>query len=580
MSSTAIYHLVIERFRGIRSLSWYPHKGLNVILGGGDVGKTTILDAIALLFSPTNPATVPDTDYFGRDIALGFVIEAVVALPSVAEINYQTRPSWPWDWDGKEAVVPNVDKAPETTGEPVYRLRVRGTSDLELAYEILQPDGTTDILSTGLRRAIGLVRLGGDDRNDRDLRLVHGSALDRLLSDKGLRSRLASELAKSDVKDQFSDNAKELLRDLDSTFRSRNLPGGLNLAITIGPGSSIAALIGLTAESNAVQLPLASWGAGTRRLVTLAIAERNQSGSPITLVDELERGLEPYRQRTLIEMLQNGISQVFITTHSLATISASSKAVFWYVDYQGKIGYLDPEKIKRYVKTDPETFLARLTIVTEGSTEFGFVTEFLERSFGSSLEQFGVHITDGDGHEATLELLEALVVSGLWVGGFADNEQKHETRWGKIATAVGSLLFRWKSGCIEENVIGLLSEDRLEGLIIDPRDEKTGMRLRTLADRLGIQEKDFETIKARAGSGLKQLILAAALGSVPVEKQSERKSYQAHSQIWFKTRKGGRELAGKVFTLGLWPSLTADLMPFCNGVRKAIGLPEQTDLEA
>jgi len=58
------------------------------------------------------------------------------------------------------------------------------TEDLDLAYE-LQPDGTTDNLSVPLRRSIGLVRLGGDDRNDRDLRLARGSALDRLLSDKG-----------------------------------------------------------------------------------------------------------------------------------------------------------------------------------------------------------------------------------------------------------------------------------------------------------------------------------------------------------------------------------------------------------
>ena len=47
-----------------------------------------------------------------------------------------------------------------------------------------------------LRRSIGLVRLSSDDRNDRDLRLVQGSAVDRLLSDKGLHSRLASELAR------------------------------------------------------------------------------------------------------------------------------------------------------------------------------------------------------------------------------------------------------------------------------------------------------------------------------------------------------------------------------------------------
>jgi len=44
--AAAIYTLTIERFRGITSLKWKPSRGVNVILGGGDVGKTTILEAI------------------------------------------------------------------------------------------------------------------------------------------------------------------------------------------------------------------------------------------------------------------------------------------------------------------------------------------------------------------------------------------------------------------------------------------------------------------------------------------------------------------------------------------------------
>jgi putative ATP-dependent endonuclease of the OLD family len=45
----AIYWLSIKRFRGIKTLSWRPARGVNAILGGGDIGKTTILDAISLL---------------------------------------------------------------------------------------------------------------------------------------------------------------------------------------------------------------------------------------------------------------------------------------------------------------------------------------------------------------------------------------------------------------------------------------------------------------------------------------------------------------------------------------------------
>jgi putative ATP-dependent endonuclease of OLD family len=577
MSSPTIYHLAIERFRCIKTLSWRPAKGVNVILGGGDVGKTTILDAIGLLLSPTNPPTLADTDYHGRAIDAGFAIEAIVSLPTQSGINQQTKPAWPWDWNGSDAIVPSIDDD-GIKGEPVYRLRVRGTEDLELAYEIVQPDGTTDNLSVGLRRSIGLVRLSGDDRNDRDLRLVQGSALDRLLSDKALRSRLASELAKSDVAEHLTDDAKKALEALDQVFKKKNLPDELDLAITGGQGLSITALIGLTANREGVQLPLASWGSGTRRFAALAIAEQNQGEAPITLVDEVERGLEPYRQRVLMNSLLGGQSQIFITTHSPSAISAASGGSLWYIDHTSKVGQLASAEITRHRQNDPETFLARLAVVAEGVTEFGFVSVLLEKAFDSSLLKHGVHVTDGGGHVATLGLLEALAGGGVRFGGFADDEGQHPTRWQNLVQKLDKLLFRWKSGCIEQNVIGIVPDDKLEALLTDPEDKKTGMRLRTLAERLGLQEKDFATIKAKAGSGLKTLIVEAALGTVPQDKTTEKKHYQSHGQTWFKTMEGGRELAGKVFTLGLWPTLKPELMPFCNAVRKAVDLDEIPDL--
>jgi putative ATP-dependent endonuclease of OLD family len=576
MSAPIIYHLAIERFRCIKTFSWRPAKGVNVILGGGDAGKTTILDAIGLLLSPTNPPTLADTDYHGRSIGAGFSVEAIVSLPAESGINQQTKPSWPWDWNGSDAVVPTIDDD-AIKGEPVYRLRVRGTEDLELAYEVVQPDGTTDNLSVGLRRSIGLVRLSGDDRNDRDLRLVQGSALDRLLSDKALRSRLASELAKSDVAEQLTDDAKKALEALDQVFKKKNLPDELDLAITGGQGLSISALIGLTANREGVQLPLASWGSGTRRFAALAIAEQNQGEAPITLVDEVERGLEPYRQRVLMSNLQGGQSQVFVTTHSPSAISAASGASLWYIDHTGNIGQLASAEITRHRQNDPETFLSRLAVVAEGVTEFGFVLFLLEKAFDSPLPAYGVHVTDGGGHVATLALLEALAGGGLRFGGFADDEAQYPTRWQNLAQKLDKLLFRWKFGCIEQNVIGIVPDDKLEALLTDPEGKKTGMRLRTLAERLGIQEKDFATLKAKAGSGLKALIIEAAMGTVPQDKTAERKHYQSHGQTWFKTIEGGRELASKAFTLGLWPILKPELMPFCNAVRRAVDLDEIAD---
>jgi AAA domain len=114
-----IHRLAIDRFRGIETFSWHPAAGVNLILGGGDVGKTTILDAIAFLLSPTNSGNLSDTDYYLRRISDEFVIEAVMSLPQDGSINQQAKPAWPWEWNGSEPAVPSVDA--EGVGSRVSR---------------------------------------------------------------------------------------------------------------------------------------------------------------------------------------------------------------------------------------------------------------------------------------------------------------------------------------------------------------------------------------------------------------------------------------------------------------------------
>jgi putative ATP-dependent endonuclease of the OLD family len=582
ITAPVIRRLSIKRFRSIAFLNWCPSLGVNFILGGGDAGKTTILDAIALLLSPTNPNVVPDTDYYGRAEEHGFVIDALISLPSDFSINKMLKPSWPWDWNGEEPVVPSIEGDPASVhNDPVYWLQVTGTERLELLYEIKQPDGTTDSLTLDLRRQIGLVRLSGDDRNDRDLRFVQGSALDRLLSDKTLRSRLSNKLSETDVAEDLSDEAKKSLEKLNDAFISKSLPHGLDLAIIGSPGMSVMALIGLTAQRDGVNLPISSWGAGTRRLAALAIAEQNQTSVPITLVDEIERGLEPYRQRSLVEKLQSGNPQVFVTTHSAAAISAAGKSTLWFVDHAGSIGKLDGAKIAKHRERDPEAFLSRITIVGEGATEAGFVSALLEKALGGPLEQHGIHIADGSGHESTLGLLEALSGGGLRFGGFADDEGgKYPTRWQAISERLDKLLFRWTTGCLDENIINLVPEDKLEALIEDPSGDKTGTRMRSLQVRLEADDKALATLKLKAGANLKPVVTQAALGLVPAGKETEKRLFESDAQNWFKTFNGGRELAGKMFTLGLWPILKPQLLPFCNAVRHAVGLPDIADIKA
>jgi putative ATP-dependent endonuclease of OLD family len=579
-----IRRLKIERFRGVKSLTWYPSSNVNIILGGGDTGKTTILDAITLLLNPTNTYVLTDADYWNRDVDSEFLIEAVMSLPENAAISQQSKMNWPWEWDGKNLVYPaddQTDDNQEQSTDPVYVLRVRGTSDQELAYEIIQPDNSTDGFSVGLRREIGVVRLSGDDRNDRDLRLLQGSGLDRLLNDKGLRSRLARELASEDVTRHLRDDAQEVLAILDSVFSGRSLPTKLGLGIIGGPGASLNALVGLTANKDGVKLPLSNWGAGTRRLAALAIADVLQKNHPITVIDEIERGLEPYRLRTLMAAIKTGGAQVFITTHSVTAISAGSDATIWYLDAKCQLGLLS-DKSALHRKADPETFLSRLAIVCEGATEVGFVSFLVSKAINGSLEDHGIRITDGGGHDSTRRLLEALADANLTFAGIVDNEGRGSGSWKEIKAHLGDLLLQWPDGSLEEHIIPLFEIEKYQALVADTEEELTGMRLRSLAERIGINEKDFETIKTHAGDKLIQTIIDAATGKIPENYDTERyekKHFQGQASNWFKSEKGGRELAEKVFALGAWPKLKTDALKFLNAILQAVGLPPVEDLE-
>ena len=588
MSDAAIIRqLRIERFRGIKSMKWNPAPAMNVILGGGDVGKSTVLEAIALLLTPSNTLNLSEADYWQRDSESEFTIQAIFSLPLSSSISQQPKLALPWAWNGKDAMQPSMpddgDDDMPPPSQPVYRFQVRGTAELEISWEIVQPNDEVDLLPAALRRQIGVVRLGGDERNDRDLRLVYGSALDRLLADKGLKSRISKELAKLYLKKMLVEDANTALVRLDEALEKASLPSRLELGLTGSHGLSIGALIGLLAATDeGVALPLTSWGAGTRRMATLQIAAATEAETRVTVIDELERGLEPYRVRKLTQTLQSEATQSFVTTHSAVSISAADQAYLWYLDPDGHIGHLPREKIARQQDRDPETFLCRLAIIAEGQTEIGFASYLLERAIDGDLLDHGLRVCHGQGNEATLELLEALAATGIRFGGFADNEGKFSGRWSTLKSTMGKMLFQWCAGSTEQNVIVQLPEDKLTALFTGTDPDLSAGRRFTLAERLGISDRSLESIEAKVAAdeiALRGLIIAAATGSTDGAPDDDAtKQWKRHGRAWFKTERGGRELAGHMFALGAWHALKPSLLVFINAVRAALGQSSTSDV--
>lgn len=576
-----IRQISIERFRGIRSLKWNPAIGMNIILGGGDVGKITLLEAISLLLNPSSTIALSESDYWQRETDKEFNIRVVISLPASSGINQQKKLALPWAWNGSDAASPpgpadtEDDIAPPV--EPVYCFQVRGTADLEITWEIIHPNDDIDVLPAALRRQIGIVRLSGDERSDRDLRLVYGSALDRLLADKGLKSRISQELAKFNLKKMLIDEASEALAKLDEALEKASLPSKLELGLTGSQGLSIGALIGLLASSDeGIPLPLASWGAGTRRMATLQIAAASKSEPRITVIDELERGLEPYRVRRLARALQTKSTQSFVTTHSAVAITASDQSYLWYLDPTGNIGALPREKTGKQKERDPETFLCRFAVIAEGQTEKDFVSYLLERAIEGELLDHGLRVCHVQGNEATLNLLEAMASARLCFGGFVDNEAKFPGRWTALRNSMGDTIFQWSAGSTDQNVIAQIPSHKLTTLLTGVEPGLSARRLFTLAEWLGIPDRSLEAIEAKAvadGVALHDLIIAAATGSTDrAPDDAAAKLWRRHGSAWFKTERGGRELASHMFTLGAWLALKPSLMVFLNAAR---GIPTQ-----
>ncbi|MDF5828790.1 AAA family ATPase [Pseudomonas aeruginosa] len=80
---TRICKVEIQNFRSIRSLAWFPSPGLNCLIGPGDSGKSTILDAIDLCLGARRTVSFGDTDFTGLDVTQP--IQIVLTLGSLPD---------------------------------------------------------------------------------------------------------------------------------------------------------------------------------------------------------------------------------------------------------------------------------------------------------------------------------------------------------------------------------------------------------------------------------------------------------------------------------------------------------------
>lgn len=74
-----VHQLHIQHFRGIKDFTHiFGDARLVVLIGRGDSGKSTILEAVSMVLSPVWNLTISDTDFYNVDTSSPIVIEATL----------------------------------------------------------------------------------------------------------------------------------------------------------------------------------------------------------------------------------------------------------------------------------------------------------------------------------------------------------------------------------------------------------------------------------------------------------------------------------------------------------------------
>lgn len=470
----------IENFRGIQSLSWLPKDGINCLIGPGDSGKSTILDAIDFCLGARRNLQMTDTDFHDLDIDKPIQITLTIgalddALKSMDSYGIFLR--------GFIADTGVVEDEPEKNAETVLTLRLRVEGDLEPFWSLVSDradaQGLNRNLSWADRDRLAPTRIGAFA--DINLSWRRGSVLNRLTEERADASAAIVKAAR-EARAAFGDNAKEQLGDalkiVGDTAKFLGIPVGDEVRAMLDT-HSVSVSAGTISLHDDTGIPLKGLGVGSTRLLIAGLQRMAAQTSSVLLIDELEHGLEPHRIIRLLGSLgaKEEIEplQAFLTTHSPVALRELSGGQLYVVRGQGDhhevLNVGSDNVVQGTIRLYPDAFLANSVLVCEGATEVGFVRG-LDQCFEGQgrvpIAAQGVALIDAGGGGANDAYNRAAPMRSL---GYRtailrdDDQQPAAETHGAFIEAGGSV-FTWRDDrCLEAELFMSLSDDAIGKLI-------------------------------------------------------------------------------------------------------------------
>lgn len=470
-----IRKLEIRRFRCIRDLVWHPSDGINCLVGPGDTGKSTVLDAIDLCLGARRTPQVGDDDFFRLDTS--DPVEISVTLGALDEELKRLDTYGPYlrgfDPESKE-----ITDEPGNGLETVLTLKLTIGDELEPRWHLVSERAPNEPrgLSWADRRRVAPLRLG--EAGIQHLAWRKGSILHHLADES---ADVGSALAQAgrDIRVAFGAKANEgvpnTLKAVAETAKSLGIICGSEVSALLD-AQSVSFSGGTVSLHGADGVPLRCLGLGSTRLLIAGLQRRARDGTKIVLVDEVEHGLEPHRIIRLLHTLgskeDTAPLQVFMTSHSPVAIrELSTKQIGILRCVNGRHSILPAAAcgdVQGAIRREPEALLARAVLVCEGPTEIGFIRGLdQERSIaaGRSLMAMGVALVDGGGTN-TLKRALAFQALGYKTAILRDTDRPADEEERAAFLGAGGSVFEWEGDrAIETELFASLPDDAVEAMI-------------------------------------------------------------------------------------------------------------------
>ena len=412
-----IREILINNFRGIKALTWLPSPGLNCLIGPGDSGKSSILDAVNFCLGARRNIQFTDADFHLLDVETPITITVTIGELDDDLKNLDAYGMYLRSFDARSG---KIEDEPEESAETVLTVKLTVASDLEPSWSLVSEraaaQGQTRNLNWGDRVRLAPTRIGV--MADYHLGWGRGSVLNRVSEERADASAALVKAAR-DARAAFGDQAKDQLAEtlgiVETTARELGIPVGENVKALLDAHSASfsGGTISLHDEDG---IPLRGLGVGSTRLLIAGLQRRAAAQATMILIDELEHGLEPHRIIRLLGSLgakeENPPLQVLMTTHSPVVLRELSGHQLFVVRAAADkhevrvVGTADD--IQGTIRRYPDAFLAASVIVCEGASEVGLLR---------GLDQYRT----ANGHNSTTAEGASLVDCG---GGDADNPFK------------------------------------------------------------------------------------------------------------------------------------------------------------